>query len=65
MAIKPIALSFKNTPEDIDLYEWIIAHSNLSGFIKDILKTVKGNEIPKMGNKKCEAKKPELIDMEF
>jgi nitroimidazol reductase NimA-like FMN-containing flavoprotein (pyridoxamine 5'-phosphate oxidase superfamily) len=33
-----IPLSFKNTQEDIELYNWISKHSNKSGFIKDILK---------------------------
>lgn len=39
--IKPIALSFKNNVEEKELYEWIIAHSNFSGFIKDVLKREK------------------------
>ena len=65
MAVKPIALSFKNTPEDMELYKWIIAHSNLSGFIKDTLRIVKGNEIFKKENKNVESKKTELIDMDF
>jgi hypothetical protein len=38
VGIKPIALSFKNTREDMELYTWIISHSNLSGFIKDTLR---------------------------
>jgi len=36
--IKPIGLSFKNNEEDRKLYEWIYEHSNVSGFIKDILR---------------------------
>ncbi len=36
--LKPIGLSFKNTEEDRKLYEWIYNHSNVSGFIKDILR---------------------------
>lgn len=36
--INPIGLSFKNTPEDIKLYEWINSHSGKSAFIKDILR---------------------------
>lgn len=47
MIVKPIALSFKDSPEDMELYEWIKSHSNFSGFIKDILKSVKGSEISK------------------
>lgn len=42
--IRPIGLSFKNTDEDRKLYEWIIKHSNISGFIKDILRTAMNNE---------------------
>lgn len=65
MAVKPIALSFKNTSEDMELYEWIISHSNMSGFIKDTLRANKGNEILKKENKRCEVKKTELIDIDF
>lgn len=36
--IKPIGLSFKQNKEDRKLYEWICKHSNISGFIKDILR---------------------------
>lgn len=36
--LKPIGLSFKNTIEDKKLYDWIYSHSNVSGFIKDILR---------------------------
>ncbi|MBP3931800.1 MAG: hypothetical protein J6D47_19810 [Peptostreptococcaceae bacterium] len=38
MAIKTIGLSFKNNEDDRKLYEWIYTHSNVSGFIKDILR---------------------------
>jgi hypothetical protein len=65
MAIKPIGLSFKDTPEDIELYGWIKSHSNLSGFIKDTLRAVKENESPKKESKSCEGNKTELIDMDF
>ena len=47
MILKPIALSFKDNLEDKELYDWIKSHSNLSGFIKDALNSVKGSEIPK------------------
>lgn len=40
MAIKTIGLSFKNNEDDRKLYEWIYTHSNVSGFIKDILREV-------------------------
>lgn len=65
MAVKPIALSFKNTPEDMELYEWIIAHSNMSGFIKDTLRAAKEIGVSKKENKSCEVKNNELIDMDF
>lgn len=38
MAVKTIGLSFKNNEDDRKLYEWIYTHSNVSGFIKDILR---------------------------
>lgn len=40
MAVKTIGLSFKNNENDRKLYEWIYTHSNVSGFIKDILREV-------------------------
>lgn len=36
--LSPIGLSFKNNAEDKKLYDWIYKHSNVSGFIKDILR---------------------------
>lgn len=33
-----IPLSFKNNIDDIQLYNWVLTHSNKSGFIKDILR---------------------------
>lgn len=36
--VKTLGLSFKNNDEDRKLYEWILSHSNISGFIKDVLK---------------------------
>lgn len=36
--MRPIAISFKNNCDDREIYEWILSHSNYSGFIKDILK---------------------------
>ncbi|GEM_PF-1106304 len=47
MAMKPITISFKNTEEDRALHEWITSHSNLSGFIKDLLRDVMNGEEPK------------------
>jgi hypothetical protein len=65
MAMKPIALSFKNTKEDLELYAWISSHSNMSGFIKDTLRAANGNELQKKDNKAPEVKRSELIDMDF
>lgn len=62
MALKPIGLSFKNTKEDIELYKWIIEHSNKSGFIKDILRAAKES---KPIEKKVEDKQDSLIDLNF
>lgn len=67
MGVKPIALSFKNTSEDMDLYSWITSHSNMSGFIKDILRAAKeSEENPKAVKTIKESKKSiNLIDMDF
>jgi hypothetical protein len=45
-----ITVSFKNTLDDIELYNWILKHSNKSGFIKDILKQAKLKELNKISN---------------
>lgn len=37
-SINPISLSFKQTDEDRELNDWIYEHSNVSGFIKDVLR---------------------------
>lgn len=65
MGMKPIALSFKNTPEDKELYDWIFSHSNLSGFIKDTLRAVmlKGSDKDYLDNKNN--KQNGLIDIDF
>lgn len=42
--LKPIGLSFKQTDDDKELYDWIYKHSNVSGFIKDILRKTMNNE---------------------
>ena len=66
MELKVIGLSFKNTPEDIELYKWIISHSNKSGFIKDTLRAARGNIIIQEEEiKESEFDKNELIDMDF
>lgn len=65
MAVKPIALSFKDNQEDMELYSWIKGHSNLSGFIKDILRGAKGNENIQTKTKVCKTNTTGLIDMDF
>ena len=65
MAVKTIGLSFKNNEEDKMLCEWIYTHSNVSGFIKDILRQVMNNERKISSNSKSENKKNndhDLID---
>lgn len=39
-----IVINFKNTPEDIKLYEELKRHSSISGYIKDILKGITTKE---------------------
>lgn len=56
--LKPIGLSFKNNTEDRKLYDWIYQHSNVSGFIKDILRKEMN------GNKSKEEVKKEVNDKE-
>lgn len=46
-----IYLSFKNTQEDIELYNWISKHSGKSNFIKDILKKAMKEELSKNNEK--------------
>lgn len=38
--IPTVTLSFKETPEDIELRAWLMTKSNRSGFIKDELRKV-------------------------
>lgn len=65
MAVKPIAVSFKNTIEDMELYQWIISHSNMSGFIKDILKEKMKGETKESFNERKETLKDNFIDLDF
>lgn len=67
MSAKPIAVSFKNTPEDIELYNWIISHSNLSGFIKDTLRAAREKEgiTKEKVVVQTSVKETGLIDMNF
>lgn len=66
MAVKPIAISFKNTESDMELYKWIVSHSNLSGFIKDILRREMNGEVSPRETKVIhQVKETGLIDMNF
>lgn len=47
MERRRLIINFKNTPEDIALYESIKNHSSISGYIKDILKGSSKNEAVK------------------
>lgn len=38
------AISYKNTPEDIELKEWLNTKSGKSAFIKDVLRKVMKEE---------------------
>lgn len=44
MERKRIVINFKNTEEDIKLYEELKKHSSLSGYIKDVLKGLVNNK---------------------
>lgn len=46
---KPIIihLSFKETVEDLKIYNWVNSHSSKSAFIKDILKEKMNEELSK------------------
>lgn len=67
MAMKPIGLSFKNTEEDKKLYDWIASHSNMSGFIKDILRREMKGEAKEVFNIKAESitQSNSLIELDF
>ena len=58
-----MGLSFKNRPEDIELYKWIKSHSNQSGFIKDTLRNAKDNNTIPVENKESDKKDIDLIDL--
>ena len=44
MERKRIVINFKNTPEDIKLYEELKKHSSMSGYIKDVLRGLVENK---------------------
>jgi hypothetical protein len=62
--MKPIALSFKKNEDELELYKWILGHSNFSGFIKDKLKEAKESEL-KGSKLQIDQAQPGLIDMDF
>ena len=41
-----IVINFKNTEEDIKLYEELKKHSSMSGYIKDVLRGLVENKAP-------------------
>lgn len=44
MERKRIVINFKNTEEDIRLYEELKKHSSMSGYIKDVLRGLVENK---------------------
>lgn len=44
MERKRIVINFKNTPEDIKLYEELKKHSSISGYVKDVLRGLTENK---------------------
>ena len=44
MERKRIVINFKNTPEDIKLYNELKKHSSMSGYIKDVLRGLVENK---------------------
>jgi hypothetical protein len=62
MEMKPITISFKNTPEEIELYKIIEMHTSKGAFIKDTLinALIKKNNAPVI---KTEAKNDEINDI--
>lgn len=44
MERKRIVINFKNTEDDIKLYEELKKHSSMSGYIKDVLKGLVENK---------------------
>lgn len=61
--LKPIGLSFKNNAEDKKLYEWIYKHSNVSGFIKDILRNEMEGTNRENNQREAIKKEEDLIDL--
>lgn len=62
MERRRVIVNFKNTPEDIALYEKIKNHSSISGYIKDILKGLTKNEHTKEDKKSKDTKIDEGIN---
>lgn len=48
MERKRIVINFKNTPEDINLYEELKKHSSMSGYVKDVLRGLVENKLEGM-----------------
>ena len=59
MALRPTAISYKDTEEDKILREWVHSHSNYSGFIKDILRKIMNEE-----NKPIKKEIKKMIDLD-
>lgn len=59
---KRVIINFKNTPEDLALYNELKKHSSISGYIKDILRGVIALDIK--DNKTIEVSKKHYEDKE-
>ncbi|QAA31260.1 hypothetical protein [Clostridium manihotivorum] len=68
--IKPLTISFKKNEDDLELYKWILRHSNQSGFIKDTLRAIMHNgdnneAVKESIHVKEEKPKKGLLDLNF
>lgn len=68
--MKPLTISFKKNEDDLELYKWILRHSNQSGFIKDTLRAMMRNgdnnqAVKELVPVKEEGPKKGLLDLNF
>lgn len=63
--IKPITVSFKKNEDELNLYKWILNHSNYSGFIKDILRREMNGETKETIRVEDTVNRNNLIELDF
>lgn len=65
MEMKPITISFKNTPEEAELYKIISEHTSRGAFVKDILidALINKKKQTALGIEKIQAPADELSDI--